>query len=187
MSRLKHLFAIILLMIGSSTVAGQIYFTRSGNITFTSDAPLEKITAHNTSASSVINLETGEMEFAVLINAFQFKKSLMQQHFNENYLESAKFPKAKFKGTFSGFTRNDLTQSDSFQIEISGALTIHGVTNEIRIPGIFQVDDGSITGSTTFSLSIADYDIEIPKLVSKKIAEVVEVQVDVKYVSMDTK
>ena len=83
---------------GSSALLGQKYFTKDGKVSFYSDALMEKIEAHNTKAASVIDAENGQMEFAVLIKAFQFEKALMQEHFNENYMESSTYPKASFKG-----------------------------------------------------------------------------------------
>ena len=92
----KNLFFLLLATLFCLNLSAQKFFTREGKISFYSDAPMEKIEAHNQQATSVIDIESGRMEFAVLIKAFQFEKALMQEHFNENYMESSKYPKATF-------------------------------------------------------------------------------------------
>ncbi len=181
---LKFYLSVCLLVMIASSLAGQIYFTRNGEITFSSDAPLEKITAHNHSVNSVVNLETGQIEFAVLIKAFQFKKALMQQHFNENYLESDKYPKATFKGTITEFKQDLLENGTAVPVELSGTMTIHGISNPIETTGTLRAEEGTIFGEAEFELTVDDYDIKIPKIVSKKIAEVVLVSVKVDYKPM---
>ena len=176
----------IALMCSTLSLNGQIYFTRDGEISFHSDAPLEKIESINKSVSSVINVETGQMEFAVLIKAFQFKKALMQQHFNENYMESDKYPKATFKGTFTGFKVSDLDRPDSIPIEISGMLTIHGKSKEIKAKGTMQAIEGKINGSASIDLAVSDFDIQIPAIVREKIAKIVQVKIEVSYQPMES-
>ena len=97
----KFLFSLAIMALTIGSADAQKYFTRSGKISFYSDTPMEKIEAKNGSATSVLDTESGKMEFAVLIKGFQFAKSLMQDHFNENYMESSKYPKALFKGEIS--------------------------------------------------------------------------------------
>src|SRR5688500_15395398 len=89
---------IIVLLLSAHLAIGQKYFSKTGKISFHSDTPMEKIEAHNTTASTVLDIGTGSLEWAVLIQGFKFEKALMQEHFNENYMESTEFPKAKFKG-----------------------------------------------------------------------------------------
>jgi hypothetical protein len=165
---------------------GQVYYTRDANISFYSEAPLEKIEAHNYNGSSVINLENGQIEFGVLINAFQFKKALMQQHFNENYMESDQYPKATFKGTFTGFTSVNLTKEENYPVEIQGIMTIHGQSKALNISGTFKPNQQSISATSTFDLNVADFDIKIPKIVREKIAKTVTVNVDLIYLPMET-
>ncbi|MEK7253941.1 MAG: YceI family protein, partial [Bacteroidota bacterium] len=98
----------LLLLFFAQGIQAQKYFTREGKITFVSDAAMEKIEAVTNSATSVIDMATGAVEFAVLIKGFQFKKALMQEHFNENYMESSKFPKATFKGKIDNFSSVNL-------------------------------------------------------------------------------
>lgn len=170
-----------MLIILISSIQAQKHFTRSGKITFYSDAPLEKIEANNNTATSVIDLESGRMEFAALIQAFQFEKALMQEHFNENYMESGKYPKATFKGNITDLTKVDFTQNGSYEVTIKGTMTIHGVEQEIEVPGTFLIVDGKIKGTASFSIAVADYKIEIPSVVNQNIAEQVQISVEMNY------
>ena len=159
----------------------QKFFTRDGVIHFTSEAPLEKIEAKNNNVASVLDTETGKLEFAVLIKAFQFEKALMQEHFNENYMESSKYPKAVFKGQIDNFKDIDFLNSGKQEVTVSGNMSIHGVTNEISVTGILDVQDENIHAKSTFTVAVADYDIEIPKVVRDNIAKEVEIVVDMDY------
>jgi polyisoprenoid-binding protein YceI len=110
-----------------------------------------------------------------------FAKSLMQEHFNEKYMESEKFPKATFQGKLTGF---DLTKSGSQEVRAQGKLTIHGVTRDIDVPGTIEVAGKKITMKSKFMVKVADYDITIPQLLFQNIAEQVEVTVDFTYKPM---
>lgn len=168
-------------------VQAQKYFTRSGKVSFTSDAPLEKIEAYNNSATSVIDLSSGQMEFAILIKAFQFKKALMQEHFNENYLESDQFPKAIFKGKINDFDPGIIEKDGEYPVGVSGQMTIHGVTKEVTTNGTITVKNGQVSATSTFDLKVPDYEIQIPGLMSEKIAETVSISVDMGYEEFKSK
>src|SRR5690606_30611649 len=99
----------------------------------------ENIDAVNNEATSIMNIKTGEVAFAVLVKSFRFQKALMEEHFNENYMESDKFPKATFSGKVLNMETIDLTKNGSYPIEISGDLTIHGVTQNIKTNGVLTV------------------------------------------------
>lgn len=174
------LFVAIMLLSGPALMA-QKYFTREGKISFLSEAPLENIEAHNEKATSVLDANTGKIEFAVLIKAFQFEKALMQQHFNENYLESSKFPKAVFKGQITNMDAVDLSNDGVYEVAVAGDITIHGVTKAVEAPGTITVKDGQIRAESTFMLTVADFDIKIPAVVRDNIAKTVEVTVQVAY------
>jgi hypothetical protein len=178
-------YGIVIIVIASlfitNDVLAQKYFTRDGNISFYSDAPMEKIEAHNKKATSVIDVETGQMEFAVLIKSFHFEKALMQEHFNENYMESSKYPKAKFRGEVLNMESVNLTKNGEYPVNVTGALTIHGETNDIETTGTFTVKDGVISAFSTFEVFVADYKIDIPKIVRDNIARVVKIDVDIQY------
>ena len=177
----KIIFSLVMFFVLSNSIYAQKYFTRAGKVSFTSDAPLEKIEAINNSATSVLDLENGRMEFAVLIKAFQFEKALMQEHFNENYMESGKYPKAIFKGKIADLSKINFSQNGNYDTTIIGVMTIHGVDKEIEVPGKFFILDGNIKGEANFELLVEDFKIDIPSVVNQNIAEKVEVMVDIEY------
>ncbi|RYD81291.1 MAG: YceI family protein [Sphingobacteriales bacterium] len=158
-----------------------IFVTRTGHIWFFSQAPLENIEAHNRQASSSLNITTGEMAFQVLIKGFEFEKALMQEHFNENYLESTKFPKATFKGKISDLKKVRFNKVGTYNIDVEGELTIHGVTKQITAPATIVVSKDGIQATSIFKVALKDYNVAIPSLVKDKIAEVVDVNVNMLY------
>lgn len=155
--------------------AQNLFYTKSGSVSFYSKAPLEDIEAHNTNAVSIMDVESGAIEFAILIKAFKFEKALMQEHFNENYLESSKYPKATFKGNITNLYAIDFSNNGKYSATIEGKMTIHGVARKMTIRGQFIVDGNEISGSANFPITIADHDIRIPKIVRDNIAQVVKV------------
>jgi polyisoprenoid-binding protein YceI len=182
---MKNVFLFALLFAAQLAI-GQKYFSKTGKISFYSDAPLEKIEAHNTSASTVLDVATGNMEWAVLIQGFKFEKSLMQEHFNENYMESTKFPKAKFKGKIDNLSSVNFKKDGEYPVEVSGQLEVRGVTNPVTAQGTITVKNGTISAKSKFSVLVADYKIEIPKLVADNISKNVEITVLTDYQLMNT-
>lgn len=164
-----------------SALPAQKYFTREGKVSFLSDAKVEKIEAVNKTATSVYDAATGKMEFAVLVKAFQFEKALMQEHFNENYMESDKFPKASFKGAIGDFKSINLAKDGVYPVKVKGQLTIHGVTKDVETEGKFTVKGGVVSAVSSFTVAVADYGIEIPSLVRDNIAKTVQIDVAVGY------
>lgn len=155
----------------------QKYFTKQGDISFYSDAPTEKIEAFNHKATCVIDLETGNMQWAVLIKAFEFKKALMQEHFNENYMESSKFPKANFKGSIKGFEDKDWSSNGTFELPFEGELTVHGVDKQVDGIASFTIADGMIKATSKLIVKCSDFDISIPKVVEENIAKQIELTI----------
>ena len=177
---------IIALVFCASMVSAQKYFSKTGKITFYSEAALEKIEATNSSASTVIDMTTGAMEWAVLIQGFQFEKALMQEHFNENYMESSIYPKAKFKGKIENVTAVNTSKDGSYPVQITGQLEMHGVTKTITVPATLTVKNGNITAKSTFKLKLEDYKIEIPKVVEDNVSKEVQVDILADYKPMNT-
>ena len=177
---MKHLIiATMMLCVGSLTA--QKLFTKTGEISFLSDAPVEKIEAVNHKASSVVDTETGAMQWSVLIKAFSFEKSLMEEHFNENYMESSKYPKATFKGKVDNYNEIDFKKSGKHEARISGVLEIHGVANEVSTKGSFVVSDSGVIGTCEFTVLLADYNIQIPSVVVDNISNTVKITVKADY------
>jgi polyisoprenoid-binding protein YceI len=177
----KILFSLMALLFALSGLHAQKFYTRDGKISFYSDAPMEKIEAHNSSATSVVDTETGKMEFAVLIKAFQFEKALMQEHFNENYMESSKYPKAVFKGEIVNKNDVNFSKDGTYSAKIKGEMTIHGVTKPLETKGTFTVKNGALSGAAEFNLQVADYNIEVPAVVRDNIAKTVQVTAKMDY------
>ncbi|MCB0572015.1 MAG: YceI family protein [Phaeodactylibacter sp.] len=177
----KYLLLAVTAILAISSVHAQRYFTREGKVSFFSDTPMEKIEAHNSKATSVWDTQSGKMEFAVLIKAFQFEKALMQEHFNENYMESDKYPKATFKGAFTDTKNVNLAKDGEYPVTVKGTMEIHGVSNSLEAPGKIIVKGGKVKAMSSFEIAVADYNIEIPGVVREKIAKTVRVDVDVDY------
>ncbi len=169
------------MFVSITNVSGQVYLTRNGKITFFSQAPLENIEATNNDVTSILDTQKGEFAFVVLIKSFRFKKALMQEHFNENYMESKTFPKATFKGNITDLSKINFAKDGSYPVTVNGDLTIHGVTKKIEVPGTITIVQGKITATSKFGVKVKDYNIKIPSIVINKIAETVEVSVDCKY------
>lgn len=174
---------LLTLMLWPAVVSAQDkYGSRNGTITFFSSAPLEDITAVNRNAASVLIPSTGAIEFSVLIRAFEFEKALMQEHFNENYMESAKWPKATFKGRIVPNAGDDLTKQGVHSAEVDGTLNIHGVERPLHTTAqLISGPDGRIKAGCTFEVKPEDHAIAIPGVVRDKIAKSIQVTVDITY------
>lgn len=174
----------VLTMVGSlpGALLGQgKYLTNEGNIVFYSHTALEDITAKNNEVASVIDAESGEVAIIVEMTAFEFEKKKMQEHFNENYVESDKFPKATFRGNILNNTGVKYEVNGVYEVEIQGEMTIHGVTNQVSAGGSVEVTQEGIRAKTKFLLNPEDYGIKIPGVVRKNIAENMEIRVDLKH------
>ncbi len=161
--------------------AAEKYFTKEGHIKFHSETPIETIEADNYKATSVLDAASGAMEFAVLIKAFEFEKALMQEHFNENYMESDEYPKSKFKGKITNIDEVDFAKEGTYTVKVVGDLTIHGETNPVEAEGTFEVGKEGIQAMSKFVVKPADYGIKIPAVVVENIAEEIEITVDLNY------
>ena len=148
-------------------VSAQQRMTREGSITFDATTPMEDISALSESASAVFDEETGQLGVQVLVTSFEFRRALMQEHFNESYLESDRYPTALFKGRYD-------------QGRAKGTLTLHGVSREVDVPATLVMDNGSWQLNTTFTIAVADYNIAIPVPVKDKVASEVRIEVDCK-------
>lgn len=164
----------------SAQVNAQEWMTRMGKISFYSSTPIENIEAVNNQVSAVLETQTGDVAFVVPIRGFKFEKALMQEHFNENYMESEQFPKATFKGNIVEINKVDFTKNGKHNVTAKGQLTIHGVTKTVTITGTLQVGKNSTIMASKFWVRPADFDIKISSIVASKIAEKIEVTVECK-------
>jgi len=159
-----------------------MYMTKTGKVSFYSRAKsIEKVEADNNEVSSIFNTQTGDLVFAILIKSFHFESALMEEHFNENYLESSKFPKATFKGKISNLASVNLTKDGAYPVTVDGDLTLHGVTKKVSSTGSVTIKSGKIAAFSKFSVKLKDYEITIPSLVKDKISEDIDITVDCKY------
>ena len=168
----KKTFWTLLLMQVSLISIAQKYAVEKSNVGFFSTTTLEDIKASNSKGASIFNTSTSEIVFSIPISEFEFDKSLMKEHFNEKYMETEKYPKAKFQGSINGF---DPARSRSQIITASGKLTMHGITKEVEIPGAMEVKNSRIEAGAKFIVKLADYQITIPQLMWQNIADQVEV------------
>jgi len=161
----------------------QKFISERAMVTFYSEAPIEDIEASNTAATSIFDTSTGEIAFSIPIAEFQFDKSLMKKHFNENYMDTDQYPKSTFKGTVSGYGNVD----GMYQATASGELSIHGKTKQVIVPGEVNIEDNQISINAKFLVALEDYDIKIPRILFNNIAETVEVTIDFIYKPYVTK
>ena len=178
---MKKQISVILVCIAiAATVSAQNFFTRDGKVKFDATSPSspEKIEALSKTGSCVIDAATGKMQWAVLVKGFQFEKALMEEHFNENYMESSKFPKATFSGQITNLQEVLLGKDGTYNAVVTGKMTVHGVTKDITANGALTVAGGTIKLNAGFSLLLSDYGVDIPSLVSDIIAKEAKILID---------
>ena len=176
---MKHLFTLLAasLLLASSLSAQQRYTTRSGSIDFFSDAPLEDIAAKNTQVTAAVDLLSQQMAFVATMKEFVFPDGLMQAHFNENFVESEKFPRATFSGRLLGIPEGGMPTTGIVPVEVDGDLTIHGVKRRVKVPGTLEFVDKQLVAKAKFSVAPADYKIDVPSLIKEHIAKSVDITV----------
>ncbi len=172
-----RILAIVIALVIHNQAIAQKYISKSAVITFFSEAPIENIKATNKKVSSILDLTTGEIVFSVPIREFEFRRSLMKKHFNENYMDSEEYPKSTFKGKISGFGSSEGVYSSV----AVGELNIHGITKKIEVVGEVIVKPDEITLIAKFPVLLKDYKIKIPKILFSNIAESIEVSIEFIY------
>lgn len=178
MTGIKFLFAAVLF--STSVYAQDKYFTKTGKISFFSKAIIENIEAHNRSVTCVLDSKTGNVQFSVPIKGFEFEKALMQEHFNENYLESDKFPRGEFKGQIVDNNVVDYSKDGIYDVKVKGKLSIHGETNDLETEGKVTREGNKLTLFSEFNIRLPDYKIKNEKLqnISNTIKVTVTCQLD---------
>jgi polyisoprenoid-binding protein YceI len=146
------------------------YYTKNAVISFHSKAPVENIDASTNTGACVLDIATGKIQFAVNMRGFEFRKALMQEHFNESYVESDKFPKAEFRGTITNISQINFNQVGSYPAEAEGSLTLHGQTRQVKAKGTIKIGEAAIDLDSKFSILLSDYDIDIPHTVVNNIS-----------------
>jgi YceI-like domain len=175
---MKYL-SIILLILNFTKTGQDLYTCKNARISIFSHALIEDINAASSSGISVFNAGTGELDFSLPVNTLQFEKAFMQQHFNSDYMESDKFPRAIFKGKI--LEGIDITKDGTYIVNAAGEFTVHGITQKRTIKGSLTVKGDVITMSSEFMVKCADHHIDIPQILFYHIAEIIKVNVSATY------
>jgi hypothetical protein len=175
-----RILLVVMLALVQLTQA-QKFVSKNAHVWFYSHTPVEDIEAHNHQVVSILDHATGDLAFNLLVKAFTFKIALMQEHFNENYMESDKYPKSTFKGKITNIDKISFKKDGVYQAEVSGELTIHNVTRPVTAQGTLEVKGGSVIARAEFIVAPKDYNIAIPSVVENKIAREIEISLDATY------
>lgn len=153
------------------------FYTKSGRISFYSATAMEHIEAVNKTVTCVIDTKTGDVQFAVLMKGFEFRKALMQEDFNDAYVESSKYPRSTFKGKMVNNTEINYGVNGTYAVKATGVLQLHGVSEEIVVPGTITVADGKMRLNAEFDILLTDYKIAVPALVRDKISKSIKITI----------
>jgi polyisoprenoid-binding protein YceI len=181
----KTLLILIGLMAFTFTVNAQVYKGKKTKVDFFSATAMEDISATDTLATTLLNTKDGQVIANIVIKGFVFPNALMQEHFNENYMESDKFPKASFVGNIQ--EKIDYTKDGTHNITMKGKLTVHGVEKERTLAGTLMIKGGMITVDVKFDIKLADHNIKVPEAVGQKIAETIAVTFHTEMAAMPAK
>ncbi len=176
----KLLVVVFIFFVPAATcIAQSVYSCKEGQVSFFSEAPLENIEAHNGGVNSFLNVATREIAFIIPIRGFRFQKALMQEHFNEKYLESDKYPNATYKGKIN--EEIDFSKDGTHAVTSNGKMSIHGVERDVVHKGTLVIKKKEINLSSEFIVAIKDYNISIPKLLFQNIADTIQVKMNANY------
>ena len=176
---MKTQILLTVFILSAFTINAQKFMTKNGYIGLFSHTPMEDIKGDNNQVASILDASTGEIVFQALMKSFKFEKALMEEHFNENYVESEKFPKSTFKGKITNLSDVDFTKTGVYKVTVEGELLIHGVTQNISTPGEIEIAGDGVKARSKFFIKPEDYKIEIPSVVRENIAKEITVTVDV--------
>jgi len=178
MNNYRMLLSIVLIIAFQALNGQDRVYTKNGQITFFSKAPMESIEAKNQNVTCVLDTKSGQVQFVVLMKGFEFRKALMQEHFNENYVESNKFPKGEFKGQVLNNGDINYSREGTYTAKVKGMLSIHGETKEVETSGTITVKEGKVSVNAAFGILLSEYKIAIPALVKDKVSNNVTITVN---------
>ena len=182
---MKKIIPIVFLTLCLHIVNAQtkLYTTKTGTAWFDAGTGAEDITGTNKSVLSAINPATGDLQFSILIKGFEFWSQLLQEHFNENYMESDKFPKSTFRGKITNIDKVNFKKDGTYPVTVKGTLEIHGVKNEVETKGTLIVKGESVDASSEFIVTMDDYKIAIPGAVKDKLSKTAKIKINCNYTS----
>ncbi len=177
---MTRVVVLILALMGyiSSAVAQDSFFTKSGKISFFSKSKIEDIEATHSAVTCVMNTKSGLIQFSLLMKGFEFEKALMQEHFNENYVESDKYPKSTFRGQITNNSEVNYSTDGSYPAKVKGSLFIHGESREVETNGTIEVKNGKIFLKAEFPVLLSDYKISIPSVVKENLSNSIRITVN---------
>jgi hypothetical protein len=176
----KLLLILGVLVLLTNTSFSQIYLCKNGNISFFQETSVEDIDARSTKLLSILNTENNMIAYKVDMESFIFEKSLMRDHFNENYVESNKYPTAVFRGVIN--EKIDWSKDGVYNITSIGDMVMHGISKRITEKGTLTIKNGEINITNFFTIKFTDYGVKIPNLLSKQLAESVDITINCIYI-----
>lgn len=166
---MTSLFVLLAFAVTSSAQA--LLYTKTGKIYFNCTGGVEPIEGVNKSVLCALEPKSGKLQFSVQMKGFEFEKDLMKEHFNENYVESDKYPKADFNGQLTNNAEVNYAKDGVYAVKVSGKLSMHNVTRDVTTAGKITIKGGVATATAEFSVLLSDYKVEIPSLVKDKISK----------------
>ena len=176
----KLFFLLALTVFNLKVLSAQRFYSKDTHVNFNATSPNspEKIEGANPKGVCVIDATTGAIELAVLIKSFHFEKALMEEHFNENYMETDKFPKSTFAGSITDIKNVNLKKDGSYDVNVSGKLTIHGITKDVNTKAVINVTNGGLSlAKASFGVNLSDYGITIPGAVKDKVSTDAKIEI----------
>ncbi len=176
---MKNLIVTTLAVFVSMTCFGQKYYTKNAQVNFDATSPSspERVEGINRTAICVVDTKEGKIQFSVLMKGFAFERALMEEHFNENYVESTKFPKAEFKGEIKDNDDINYSKDGTYAVKVKGKLTMHGESNDVDTEAKIIIQNGKISAIADFSVKLSDYKISIPGLVADKVSKTAKIKI----------
>ena len=177
----KRIYIAIIACLTGLSVFGQKLITKEGVIEIFSETSLFTIEAKNQTVASILNTENGEVVATTLVRSFKFREALVEEHFNENYMESHLYPKSSFKGKITNFSSIDFSKDGTYPIKLEGDLTLHGETRPLKTEGTLIIKNGKISASTEFTISLENYKIRIEEQYKDRIKDEIKLTVHFNY------
>jgi len=175
------LYSFIVLSTLQVSAQKKLYSTKTGTAFFDAGTGVENISGTNKATLSVFDAVSGQIQFSIMVKGFEFWSQLMQDHFNENYMESDKFPKSTFTGKITNLDKINFSKDGTYPAEVKGSLEIHGVKKDVVAKGTMKVSGETVTTTSEFVVVLEDYNIHIPGVVKDKLAKDARIKINCNY------